>query len=138
MQIQLISHESLRSSFRILSMFWGSLLVTAAITSFPILAISRGNWTWTCAMASFGLFTGIATTSIMWSYVYILQQYPDGITNRDGAWNKVKKLDRFALLRTERQQPELIHIADLHAVWGNKEITFRAISMAMAVVISVG
>lgn len=59
-----------RTNLPVLARIWGSLTVTAAATSFPVIGVSR-EWTWSRILATFGLFIALTISSIMWLYVYV-------------------------------------------------------------------
>ncbi|KAF8460768.1 hypothetical protein BDZ91DRAFT_413832 [Kalaharituber pfeilii] len=64
-----------RTHIWVLGMSWLSLVCSAAATSFAVLSIPS-EWGWTRIVATFGLFVGLAASSVMWSYVYMKQQLP--------------------------------------------------------------
>ncbi|KAI5789234.1 hypothetical protein FPQ18DRAFT_307045 [Pyronema domesticum] len=70
-----IPEPGLRSNRLALMIIWGSLGLAAAATSFPVVCVSSA-WTWSRVLATFGMFFGLAISSIMWSYVYVVEQIP--------------------------------------------------------------
>lgn len=120
-----------KSDKSILWMIWVSLLISAAATSIPVVFIS-GQWSWSRIMGSFGLFTGLAVSSVMWSHAYIKEQLPTSQNNED--WNDPKN---FALV-TSASPSRLFVIGNIQAVAEGGLQIYRAVSLFMAAVISLG
>ena len=103
---------------------FGSLIITAALTSFLILPVTS-VWSRSRVFASFGLFVSLSFSSIMWAYVCIKQQVP-----RYGG-------DNFALMHTVVGAEPAV-LCHLHAISGHQEWVFRLCSLIAGVLIAVG
>ncbi|KAF8537524.1 hypothetical protein BDD12DRAFT_931273 [Trichophaea hybrida] len=117
-----------RTNLPVLTRIWGSLTVTAAATSFPVIGVSR-EWTWTRILATFGLFVALVISSIMWSYVYVKEQMPTRMTHDT-------ELDQFAIMRPANRTTRPV-VCDLHAITGRWLQVYRVISMITALAICV-
>lgn len=122
-----------------LSLIFGSLLLSASATSFVILLV-RSSWSWSRVFASFGLFSALGSSSIMWAYVYIKEQTPSAI------WGYLRptscprwqtNLDKFALMRTAAGRDSPI-LCKLEGVSGLTEQACRLFSLLAGAVIAVG
>jgi hypothetical protein len=107
---------------------WMSLIITAAATSFPVVGISP-TWTWSRLLATFGIFTGLGLSSVMWSYVYMLEQVT--------TYYDFKSSHCFAVIRRSWYMAQPMSCS-LKAISGRSLIICRTISMLSAALISVG
>lgn len=120
---------------------WGCLLLTAAATSFLIIPLSKNTGpTWSGIMGSYGLFVSLASSSVLWSYVYIREQFPATTVNHEYELNTMpRRLDHFAIIQhpviSERH---LLTICDLHAIDGTLRRICKFISFLMSATISLG
>jgi len=111
---------------------FGSLTITAALTSFLILPVTS-VWSWSRILASFGLFASLSFSSIMWAYVCIKQQ----MVGLSLYYQEPGDLDSFALMHTVvGSEPPVL--CELHAISGGKEWMFRLCSLIAGAFIAVG
>ena len=126
--------DDVRSQPGITTLFCTALLVSAGATSFPILSIPSG-WSWNRVVASFGLFLGLAVSSITWWIVYMLEQCPVSIKQGQYSWtNPVPR--KFAIITNSTK--DRIAVCGLRAVTGGWETGLRALTMAMSLLICLG
>jgi len=126
--------DNIRSKPGIIAFFCAVLLVSAGATSFPILLISS-RWCWSLVVASFGLFLGLAVSSITWWIVYMLEQCPISINpNQYPRSNPVPQ--KFAIITNSTK--DRITVCDLRAVTGRWETGLRVLTMAMSILICLG
>ena len=112
---------------------FGSLIITAALTSFLILLVTS-VWSWSRIFASFGLFVSLSCSSIMWAYVCIKQQAPKYTTPQDYLR---EGRDNFALMHTVVGTEPAV-LCNLRAISGHQELVFRLCSLIAGALIAVG
>ena len=107
---------------------WGSLVVTAAATSFPAVFIAMDGWRWPRIVGAFGLFFGLACSSLMWAYVYIQEQLVEPAFDDD--------YEGFGVLTPANHSKEFV-MCNLRAVPEKSMICYRLASLTFAALISV-
>ena len=120
---------------RLLLPTFGFLIITAALTSFLLLAVT-GAWSWTRIFASFGLFTSLSLSSIMWAYVYLKQQAPGCKT--DHRRTNSTPMSKFAVMHTVVGHKLPAILCDLQGISTIQEWGCRLCSLIAGGLVAVG
>ena len=120
-----VSFRGHRPSWISLMPIWSLLIVTAAATSFPVVFIAVGDWTWPRAVGS---IFGLACSSFLWAYVYIQEQLAEPAFDDD--------YERFGLLSPANYNGEFV-MCNLRAIPEKSMIFYRVASLAFPASISV-
>lgn len=118
----------------------GCLLLTAAATSFLIIPLSKHTGrTWSSIMGSYGLFFSLSSSSVLWSYVYIREQFPLAAPGHShGRETLPRRLNNFAIIQHPGSEPCVLTICNLHAIDGTLRRVCKFISFLMSAMISLG
>lgn len=88
-------------------------------------------------MGSYGLFVSLATSSVLWSYVYMREQIPSAAASNDRD-TLPRRLNHFAIIQHPGSEPRVLTICDLHATDGTLQLVCRVVSFLMSAMISLG
>ena len=137
--IRTANTQRFRDNPLILSRMWGSVIITAALTSFPILLIAPQQMSWSKIVGSFGLFIALSICSIMWSSVYISEQLPNMcLLGEDGTSELFSEEPESLGIVTCPRGGTMRLIGDLRTVPGRVQLGYELTTYAMSAVIVLG
>ncbi|RPA81481.1 hypothetical protein BJ508DRAFT_376395 [Ascobolus immersus RN42] len=111
---------------------WLTAVATSAATAFPVFLIQKESLSWSKMIASFGLFTALTVSHIIWSTAYIFEQIP-----ADYDLSEKQEEVEFAIARPPNDFNRAA-VCNLRAVCGIRLKVYRGITLVCAALLCLG